>query len=79
MALAAHNVALRPRLSASMRWACPKHLRLQSVKSPTTKISTDDEHRWPAPKVMLADGGYYANFIREAMEKHVGIAMIPTE
>ena len=33
----------------------------------------------PAPKVLLADKGYDADFIREDMEKRGGVAMIPTK
>ena len=33
----------------------------------------------PAPKVLLADKGYDADFIREDMEKRGGTAMIPTK
>ena len=33
----------------------------------------------PTPKVLLADKGYDADFIREDMEKRGGIAMIPTK
>jgi len=33
----------------------------------------------PAPKVLLADNGYDADFIREDMERRGGIAMIPTK
>src|SRR3546814_13088411 len=32
----------------------------------------------PAPKVLLADKGYDADFIRQDMEKRGGVAMIPT-
>ena len=32
----------------------------------------------PEPKVLLADKGYDADFIREDMEKRGGYAMIPT-
>jgi transposase len=33
----------------------------------------------PPPKVLLADKGYDADFIREDMEKRGGVAMIPTK
>ena len=33
----------------------------------------------PAPKVLLADKGYDADFIREDMERRGGTAMIPTK
>jgi transposase len=33
----------------------------------------------PTPKVLLADKGYDADFIRKKMEKRVGFAMIPTK
>ena len=33
----------------------------------------------PAPKVLLADKGYDADFIREDMERRGGVAMIPTK
>src|SRR3546814_15178481 len=33
----------------------------------------------PAPKVLLADKGYDADFIRQDMEKRGGVAMIPTK
>ena len=33
----------------------------------------------PAPKVLLADKGYDADFIRKDMEKRGGLAMIPTK
>jgi transposase len=33
----------------------------------------------PAPKVLLADKGYDADFIREDLEKRGGTAMIPTK
>lgn len=33
----------------------------------------------PAPRVLLADKGYDADFIRDDMEKRGGIAMIPTK
>jgi len=33
----------------------------------------------PAPKVLLADKGYDADFIREDMERRGGITMIPTK
>jgi len=33
----------------------------------------------PAPKVLLADKGYDADFIREDMERRGGMAMIPTK
>jgi transposase len=33
----------------------------------------------PAPKVLLADKGYDADFIRKDMERRGGIAMIPTK
>ena len=33
----------------------------------------------PAPKVLLADKGYDADFIRKDMEGRGGIAMIPTK
>lgn len=33
----------------------------------------------PSPKVLLADKGYDADFIREDMEKRGGTAMIPTK
>ena len=33
----------------------------------------------PAPKVLLADKGYDADFIREDMEKRGGFAMIPAK
>jgi transposase len=33
----------------------------------------------PEPKVLLADKGYDADFIREDMEKRGGVAMIPTK
>ena len=33
----------------------------------------------PAPKVLLADKGYDADFIRRDMERRGGIAMIPTK
>lgn len=33
----------------------------------------------PAPKVLLSDKGYDADFIREDMERRSGIAMIPTK
>ena len=33
----------------------------------------------PAPKVLLADKGYDADFIRQDMERRDGIAMIPTK
>ena len=33
----------------------------------------------PAPKVLLADKGYDANFIRDDMERRGGFAMIPTK
>ena len=33
----------------------------------------------PAPKVLLADKGYDADFIRQDMEKRGGMAMIPTK
>ena len=33
----------------------------------------------PAPKVLLADKGYDADFIRQDMERRGGIAMIPTK
>jgi len=33
----------------------------------------------PAPKVLLADKGYDANFIRYDMERRGGFAMIPTK
>jgi transposase len=33
----------------------------------------------PAPKVLLADKGYDADFIRADMERRGGIAMIPTK
>jgi transposase len=33
----------------------------------------------PAPKVLLADKGYDADFIREDMEMRGGVAMIPTK
>jgi Transposase DDE domain len=33
----------------------------------------------PAPKVLLADKGYDADFIRKDMEKRGGFAMIPTK
>ena len=33
----------------------------------------------PAPKVLLADKGYDADFIREDMKKRGGVAMIPTK
>jgi len=32
----------------------------------------------PAPKVLLADKGYDADFIRKDMERRGGMAMIPT-
>lgn len=32
----------------------------------------------PAPRVLLADKGYDADFIRDDMEKRGGVAMIPT-
>ena len=33
----------------------------------------------PAPKVLLADKGYDADFIRKDMERRGGMAMIPTK
>lgn len=33
----------------------------------------------PAPRVLLADKGYDADFIREDMERRGGTAMIPTK
>ena len=33
----------------------------------------------PAPKVLLADKGYDADFIREDMNRRGGVAMIPTK
>ena len=33
----------------------------------------------PAPKVLLADKGYDADFIRADMERRGGTAMIPTK
>lgn len=33
----------------------------------------------PAPKVLLADKGYDANFIRDDMQRRGGFAMIPTK
>jgi hypothetical protein len=33
----------------------------------------------PAPKVLLTDKGYDADFIREDMERRGGTAMIPTK
>lgn len=33
----------------------------------------------PAPRVLLADKGYDADFIREDMERRGGVAMIPTK
>ncbi len=33
----------------------------------------------PPPKVLLADKGYDADFIREDMERRGGMAMIPTK
>ncbi len=33
----------------------------------------------PAPKVLLADKGYDADFIRADMERRGGVAMIPTK
>jgi transposase len=33
----------------------------------------------PTPKVLLADKGYDADFIREDMERRGGFAMIPTK
>jgi len=33
----------------------------------------------PAPKVLLADKGYDADFIREDMERRGGVAMIPSK
>jgi transposase len=33
----------------------------------------------PAPKVLLADKGYDADFIRQDMDKRGGMAMIPTK
>jgi len=33
----------------------------------------------PAPKVLLADKGYDADFIRQDMQKRGGVAMIPTK
>ena len=33
----------------------------------------------PAPKVLLADKGYDADFIREDMDRRGGVAMIPTK
>jgi transposase len=33
----------------------------------------------PAPKVLLADKGYDADFIRHDIEKRGGVAMIPTK
>ena len=33
----------------------------------------------PAPKVLLGDKGYDADFIREDMEDRGGVAMIPTK
>ena len=33
----------------------------------------------PAPKVLLADKGYDADFIRNDMEQRGGVAMIPTK
>ena len=37
------------------------------------------EEEGPEPKVLLADKGYDADFIREDMEKRGGHAMIPTK
>jgi transposase len=37
------------------------------------------EAEGPAPKVLLADKGYDADFIREDMESRGGCAMIPTK
>jgi transposase len=39
-------------------------------------VMNEDE---PAPKVLLADKGYDADFIRQDMEKRGGFAMIPTK
>src|SRR3546814_11249016 len=33
----------------------------------------------PAPKVLLADNGYDADFIRQDMDKRGGVAMLPTK
>ena len=37
------------------------------------------EANGPAPRVLLADKGYDADFIRQNMEKRGGVAMIPTK
>lgn len=67
------------------------HLRINAVGLPIAVALTGGEASdfkgympvmdadGPAPKVLLADKGYDADFIREDMERRGGTAMIPTK
>ena len=63
----------------SMRWPAIAMLS-QLARSPDYKgYMPVMDAEGPAPKVLLADKGYDANFIRDDMERRGGFAMIPTK
>ena len=72
-------------------FTCLIHLRINAVGFPIAFALTSGEVSdfksylpimnadGPAPKVLLADKGYDADFIREDIERRGGTAMIPTK